>query len=57
MIFMNVNLDNPTCVQNFEVIAQVAHDLIWEYIQSGFEFEFEFILKQGLHARIVVDTM
>jgi hypothetical protein len=29
MIFMNVNLDNLTCMQNFDVTTQVAIDLMW----------------------------
>jgi hypothetical protein len=29
LIFMNMNLDNPTCMQNFEVTTQVAYFLIW----------------------------
>jgi hypothetical protein len=55
MIFLNVNLDGLTWMQNFEVTTQVAIDLIWKYIQIGFEFKF--ILKQGLQARNIVDTM
>jgi hypothetical protein len=55
MIFLNVNLDGLTWMQNFEVTTQVAIDLIWKYIQIGFEFKF--ILKQGLQARNTVDTM
>jgi hypothetical protein len=53
MIFMNVNLDGLTCKQKFEVTTQVTHDLIRKYIQ----IEFEFILKQGLHARNNVCTL
>jgi hypothetical protein len=56
MIFMNVNLDGLTCMQNFEVTIQlVAIDLLWKYIQIGLAFEF--ILKQNLHARNIVDKM
>jgi hypothetical protein len=29
IIFMNVNLDYLTCMQEFEVTTQVAIDLIW----------------------------
>jgi hypothetical protein len=52
---MTVNLDGLTCMQKFEVTTQVANDLIWIIIQIGFEFEF--ILKQGLHSRNTVDTL
>jgi hypothetical protein len=39
----------------FEVTTQVMLDLIWKYIQIGFELEF--ILKQGLHGRNTIDTL
>jgi hypothetical protein len=39
----------------FEVATQVILDLIWKYIQIGFELEF--ILKQGLHGRNIVDIV
>jgi hypothetical protein len=35
--------------------TQLANDLIGKYIQIGFEFEF--ILKQGLQSRNIVDTL
>jgi hypothetical protein len=36
-----VNLDDPTCVQNFEVTIQVVYALIWEIFKRGFELEFQ----------------
>jgi hypothetical protein len=35
MIFMTVNLYNPTCMQNFEVTEQVAYVLIWIIFKRG----------------------
>jgi hypothetical protein len=36
MIFMNVNLDVLTCMQNFDVTTQVANDLIWTIFKLDF---------------------
>jgi hypothetical protein len=52
MIFMNVNLDGFTCMQNFEATTEVAIGLLWKYIQIGLGFEF--IFKQSLHATNIV---
>jgi hypothetical protein len=36
MVFRNVNLDNHTCMQNFDVTTQVANALIWIIFKRGF---------------------
>jgi hypothetical protein len=52
MIFRNVNLYDPTCMQNIEVTTQVAYALIW----TIFKRDLNFTLKQGLHGRTTVDA-
>jgi hypothetical protein len=35
MIFMIVNLYNPTCMQNYEVTTQVGYALTWIIFKRG----------------------
>jgi hypothetical protein len=54
MIFRNVNLDNPTHMQTFDITTQVAYALVWTIFKR--DLNLNFILKQGLHGRTIVDT-
>jgi hypothetical protein len=41
MIFRNVNLDDPTCMQNFEFeFGQGAYALIWTIFKRDFNLNF-----------------
>jgi hypothetical protein len=52
MIFRNANLDDLTCMQNFDVTIQVVYALLWIIFKRNLNLNF--VLKQGLYYRYTV---